>query len=263
MIPEALPYVLDSYNTISFLCLGEHTINSCEGVQQGDPLGPLLFCLGIHKLLQNLTSEVIIGYLDDISLCGDTNSIIADLTYIETESSKLGLSLNKNKCEIFSNDTNITHHLSTTFTNFVTRQIQDLKFLGAPILPDVSLDEHLDNAISKLKAMENKLVDLSSQDALFIIRNSLALPKLNYILRATPCSGHHLLNVYDDNLRLMLINILNISLTDSEWAQATLPIGLGGLGVRKSAELAPSAYLASAAASLHLVDEVLPMRLNT
>ena len=30
---------------------GGETIQSKEGVQQGDPLGPLLFCLTVHKLV--------------------------------------------------------------------------------------------------------------------------------------------------------------------------------------------------------------------
>ena len=46
-------------------------IHSCEGVQQGDPLGPLLFCLSIHHPLSALCSELRLSYLDDISLGGD------------------------------------------------------------------------------------------------------------------------------------------------------------------------------------------------
>ena len=45
-------------------------------------------------------------------------------------------------------------------------------------------------------------------------------------------------------------------------AQATLPINCGGLGVRRSVQLAPSAFLASAAASSHLIQKVLPTRLS-
>ena len=32
----------------------EHTIESCAGVQQGDPLGPLYFCCGIMAMVNDI-----------------------------------------------------------------------------------------------------------------------------------------------------------------------------------------------------------------
>src|SRR6218665_3838161 len=48
-------------------------------------------------------------------------------------------------------------------------------------------------------------------------------------------------------MRKGLQNILNISFTDTQWLQATLPIRLGGLGIRRASSLALPAFLASAA----------------
>ena len=44
----------------------------------------------------------------------------------------------------------------------------------------------------------------------------------------------------------------NIQLAESDpsWTQSTLPVCHGGLGIRSTVQLAPSAYLASAAASI-------------
>jgi hypothetical protein len=55
--PELLPLAYCSYRHPSLLFFGEFTIPSAEGVQQGDPLGPLLFCLSIHEIITNLKSE--------------------------------------------------------------------------------------------------------------------------------------------------------------------------------------------------------------
>jgi len=41
--PDLLPYVLSSYKVSTKLHFGEFTIASSEGVQRGDPMGPLLF----------------------------------------------------------------------------------------------------------------------------------------------------------------------------------------------------------------------------
>ena len=42
-IPDLLPFVLSSYASPSRLFFGEFVVVSGEGVQQGDPMGPLLF----------------------------------------------------------------------------------------------------------------------------------------------------------------------------------------------------------------------------
>ena len=51
--------------------------------------------------------------------------------------------------------------------------------------------------------------------------------------------------------------ILNVDLNDSQWTQATLPVHMGGLGVRSACMLAPSAFLASAAAICSLQEAIL------
>ena len=42
-------------------------IYSEEGPQQGDPMGPLMFSLAIHPILETMKSSLIIGYLDDLT----------------------------------------------------------------------------------------------------------------------------------------------------------------------------------------------------
>ena len=52
--------------------------------------------------------------------------------------------------------------------------------------------------------------------------------------------------------------ITNVEIDDLAWVQASLPVAHGGLGVRSAALLAPSAFLASAAATLGLQTQLLP-----
>ena len=76
VIPELYPFVHAAYGRPSSLFHGEATIFSQEGVQQGDPLGPMLFCLTIHPMLKNLKSELRAFYLDDGTLGGTSSNII-------------------------------------------------------------------------------------------------------------------------------------------------------------------------------------------
>ena len=65
-------------------------------------------------------------------------------------------------------------------------------------------------------------------------------------------------------LRPILSNALNISLgiNDPAWAQAQLPVKLGGLGIRSACQLAPSAFLASAADASDTLKSMLPASLH-
>ena len=57
---------------------------------------------------------------------------------------------------------------------------------------------------------------LQSHDALVLLKNSLSLPKLLYLLRTADCNGNMLLLTFDDALRSGLSTILNINLNDDQ-----------------------------------------------
>ena len=86
--------------------------------------------------------------------------------------------------------------------------------------------------------------------------------KLQYILRTSPCAVNPLLSTFDGVLRNRLSKILNVERNDSHWKQASLPVQMGRLGVRSECMLAPSAFLALAAATLSLRNAILPESLH-
>ena len=68
-IPLLYPMVWQAYSTESHLYFGdEETVFSREGLQQGDPLGGLLFSLGIADIVDFCESELCVFYLDDGTL---------------------------------------------------------------------------------------------------------------------------------------------------------------------------------------------------
>ena len=87
-----------------------------------------------------------------------------------------------------------------------------------------------------------------------LLHHSLAIPKLLYLLRASPCFLSSSLKIYDDELRATVCSSFYIQLAESDpsWTQSTVPVRHGGLGIRSVVQLAPSAVLASAAASSRL-----------
>ena len=80
-----------------------------------------------------------------------------------------------------------------------------------------------------------------------------------YTLRCSPAFGHCLLDDFDQSLRLGLSRLANVQVDDLNWVQASLPVKDGGLGIRSVGLLAPSAFLASAAATQDLQAQLLPV----
>src|SRR5208282_5436515 len=81
--PELLPFASSSIGCASDLQFGEFNVTSNEGAQQGDPLGPLYFCLVFKELLESLHSELILSYLDDVAIGGDAETVANDFSHIE------------------------------------------------------------------------------------------------------------------------------------------------------------------------------------
>jgi Reverse transcriptase (RNA-dependent DNA polymerase) len=83
-----------AYQQNSVVNFCQQAICSQEGVQQGDPLGPLQFCLAVHPTLSSLTSSLNIGYVDDFTLGGPMPSVSTDVTIIRSKGSIIDLTLN-------------------------------------------------------------------------------------------------------------------------------------------------------------------------
>ena len=111
--------------------------------------------------------------------------------------------------------------------------------------------------------MGSRLHHLQKQNALLLLRQSFAILKILYILRTAPCCISPLLATFNQELCLILAEILNVNLdAHSTWVQATLPVGEGGLGISRSTQLAPTAFLACAAGCKDLLIQILSNRLK-
>ena len=54
--------------------------------------------------MDSLKSELILGYLDDITLGDDAAICLEDFLRLEAASEKLGLTLNRSKCEVIGHN---------------------------------------------------------------------------------------------------------------------------------------------------------------
>ena len=83
LVSDLLLLVHSAYSSPLLLFWGGTSLRSAAGVQQGDPLDPLLFCLTIHHLVQQLKSEFWAWYLDDGTIGGSSDEVLDDLHKVE------------------------------------------------------------------------------------------------------------------------------------------------------------------------------------
>ena len=105
-IPSMAAWLECCYGAQPLLHLEDHTILSCSGVQQGDPLGPLAFALALQPILERIKCEVpnlLINawYLDDGTLCGSAADLAAALEIVEEDGPSRCLKLNRGKSLLY------------------------------------------------------------------------------------------------------------------------------------------------------------------
>ncbi len=221
------------------------TVSSCHrrATSKVPALGPTLFCLAVRQLLLACKSPLKIAYMDDITLGGPSTDVAADVAMIKAEGPSHGLCLNESKCEAITTSGQSSIDL---LQEFIQLTPSSATLLGAPLMVDQVMDECLGKRRGELERAITRLELITSHDALVLIRSSFSAPKVQHTLRASPCFGHRSLLKFDQLLRDGLRKICNISLTEDQWLQASLPVRSGGLKIRRVSSLAIPAFLASA-----------------
>ena len=131
--PEIYPLTHSAYSSPSSLFFGEKTPQSSEGIQQGDPLGPLLFCLAIHDIVHEVHSSFCMFYLDDVTLGGSVEEVLHDLSLVERSALDLGLHLNHDKSEFICADTATIDAMLSVAPLLHPVDPHDATLLGSPI----------------------------------------------------------------------------------------------------------------------------------
>lgn len=262
--PEIFPFMRQCYAQPSWLSFGDFGMLSQRGCQQGDPCGPAIFCLSIHDMILALTAEFNIWYMDDGSIGGSPDTVLNDLKTIIDKSADLGLQLNFTKCEIKilgSNSHNDRTRILEQFNEIAPGIIDrpdDIELLGSP-LTIAGIRSAIQRKIEKLKLMVQRLDKLNSHHSYCLMRSSLTIPQLNYLLRTTPCwLALDMLEEYDRILKTAMEGIVNCNFSVESWDEATLPVKLGGLGLRNATTLCYSSFLGSIHSVSDLVQTIVP-----
>ena len=217
---------------------------SKQGVRQGDPLGPILFALGIHPTLSSLAKDHpnvrIRAYLDDVTALGlptDVAAFVADFT---SRMEILGLAINVKKSKV------ATHH-DAQFKAFMKSGLVHTpggqKLLGAFVASnDDQETAYLKPKIDRMAFFFNGLTQVDRQCSYTLFRYC-GLPRWTHLTRThTPDTSSSANELVDDLARQCLTTLMGGDLTQRDLLFANPLFSSDLLASVSFAKLAPLAY---------------------
>src|SRR5690606_36970394 len=221
-----------------------------EGAQQGDPLGPLLFCASMHRLLEQANATLAahggglaLGYIDDIVGCGPEAAVRECFATIEAAAQECGLQLQLHKCSAYRPSGDEITQLPAA----VGMEDEGLVALGVPLGQAEFVRRKLVERVEGLAAAEKAIAGLgNSRQAMVLLRMCYA-QKLSY----HPRTGDSLIAQAsircDESVERCFRSIIGIRarLSMQQWQQVSLDTKHGGFGLSSCAKSRRIAYLAS------------------
>ena len=100
------------------------------------------------------------------------------------------------------------------FDGFRQMPPHQLMLWGAPILKEKAIDEALNKKVEAFDRAISRLALLDPHDSLCLLKNSISIPKLLFVLDMSDCCTHPVLIRYDEVLGEGLISISNMDLNN-------------------------------------------------
>ena len=172
------------YSKQNDLFLNTSTVDSQSGVQQGDPLGPILFSLAIWPLINKIESKLpnhwkYCWYLDDGIIAGTEIELCESLEILSKLGQKFGLELRKDKCALW-----LIESMTKVDSLIKMNCVDGIEFLGAAIGSDIFVSSCFLKLVKKLEELLDDLAYVDDpQCALSILRFCFGAPKTVCSLR--------------------------------------------------------------------------------
>ncbi|XP_026404939.1 uncharacterized protein LOC113300025 isoform X1 [Papaver somniferum] len=223
-------------------------LSSAKGVHQGDPLGPLLFALALHPLVDKITAQCELDlhawYLDDGTIVGDTMEVSKAFKIIQEEGPSYGLHLNVLKTEIFWPSHDPRRDNDGVFPSNIGKPTDGVKLLGGPVSLNMEFCSNMVlSRVDKAVHLMDKIQELEDpQSELLLLRNCTGVSRLYFTLRTTsPKDIQPAVVRFDEHLlsylrRLVVGDSAGFGMVQQRLA--TLPIKDGGFGVLTMADTA-------------------------
>ena len=247
------------------------SIRSEQGVKQGDGLGSLLFSLSVQSLYRRATRNVrnvrCVAVADDLNLIGPVGEVLRVFDDLSSDIRDTGLRLRASKCGLlWPHRTHLPAEFSKAAEN---RSIpifhESMVTLGAPVGFDQDgMNTWLRGQVESHSRFFKLLLrpDFPVQVAFLLLRLCM-VPSMGYLARVVPprvLATHA--TTFDDMVTCTASEKLGLSpsIDNAAFIPLSLPIRLGGFGLRSVRLVSPAAYWASLACSAPYILDFVPDR---
>ena len=245
-----------------------HDIQQHEGGEQGDPLMPLLFSLAIHNALAEVLEylepgEHLFAFLDDvcaISLPHRTCEIYNLLA--ETLQARAGIQLHEGKTRTWNRAGTPPPNMDDLGPDVWNPD--GIKILGTPVGNDGFVSAASTARVEEESKLWERIGWVPDVQCAWQILLQCAGPRCHHWLRTVPPRQSAPYAAYHDSgmwqAVAAVLGRMPGNTTQQEMAHgiATLPMRLGGLGLRSATRMAPAAFWASWADALPMLSQRLP-----
>ena len=257
-----------AYSTPSTLLIERgdgDSIQSANGVRQGDPLSALLFCLYMRDVYSSVaaTADVTLyAFVDDLHVVGKPSEVMKTLAALETALPSVSLACNTAKSHFAYFHAHTAplpkSILDTLAGQNITVHEDWMEAVGAVVGRD---EQAIRDGLAQVRHQAGsdaffrrlQLDDMPVQSAMLLLRQCM-VPKLNYLLRCSPPSCiSDVCREFDSQVLAAAVDKLDLA-DDETTAPDTVRLLRarlkdGGFGLTSAQLTSPAAYLGSLAAA--------------